>query len=379
MIDAEQYLAEVERLADLVERDELRLDAVAREPSAHSAATAACVAFRSEVMTANEVAAGRVWIECGYVPDCSQPEQQAWSALLGDVARRAQHLTLERACVKYSPDQPLFVGSPALWRHIRRRAEGGGLDRELIDDRAVSPVFNEIYRMPSGHATLSPQLPAAIPDWCRRTFPDAPRYLRLDPMRFSIDEPMGMMRKAATVPADPKWMSRLALFPRTSTYARYELLDVPLADDRNQSLEYRLHGLRRLEVHALRRQADYLSMMIEELPAADASNGLMVGYGIHLDTRAVFGTPIGEARLQHLDLALNVYTNEDRARREVDSIQDGRVQDATYRTHLYRIEDIPFAALFSIAPMFFRSQVLVADWFRDLGFARSADHIGSGG
>lgn len=378
MIDAEQYLVEVERLADLVEREKIRLEALAREPLTHSAVTAECVAFRRAVMTADDIAAGRVWLECGYVPDLPRSEQQAWAALIGDVCRRSQHLALERVCARYSPEQPLFLGAPTLWQHIRQRGEGGTLDLELIGDRAVTCVCNEIYQTSGGYSMLPPQLPAAIPTWCRKAFPDAPRYLRLDPSRFSIAEPMGMLRKAAIVPADPKWMSRLALFPRTSTYARYELLDAPLADNPDQFREYHLEGLRRLEVHAQRRQVDYLSMMIEELPDADASNGLMVSYGLHLDTRAVSGTPINEVKLQHLDLALNVYTERERARRAADSLQDGKVWDATYRTHLYRIEDIPFAAVFSIAPMFFRSQILVAEWFRDLGFERSVDLIRAG-
>lgn len=378
MIDAEQYLLEIERLANLVERDQIRLEAVAFEPLAHSAVTSNCVAFRRAVMTTDDIVACRAWLECGYVPDLPFPEQQAWAALIGDVSLRVQHLSLERVCVRYSPEQPLFLGAPALWRHIRRRGEGGTLDHELIDDRAVSCVYNEVYQVPGGHSTTPLQLPAAIPAWARKSFPKAPRYLRLNPLHFSVGEPSGLMRKAATVPADPKWMSRLALFPRARSYARYELLDAPLKDNPEQYREYHLGGLRRLEVHAIRREADYLSMMIEELPAADAPHGLMVGYGLHLDTRAVCGTPIGEARLQHLDLALNVYTGRDRDLRAADSLQEGRAWDATYRTHLYRIEDIPFAALFSIAPMFFRSQVLIAEWFQDLGFERSPDLIRAG-
>ena len=93
---------------------------------------------------------------------------------------------------------------------------------------------------------------------------------------------------------------------------------------------------------------------------------LMVGRCIHLDTHAVIGTPMADARLHHLDLALNVYQGSDRAARMSDSLQDGKVRDATFRTHLMRVEDVPFPALFGFAEMFLRSRVLLGEWMADV-------------
>ena len=50
-----------------------------------------------------------------------------------------------------------------------------------------------------------------------------------------------------------------------------------------------------------------------------------------------------------------------------DSLQSGKVRDATYRTHLLRVEDVPFPALFGFAEMFLKSQCLLAEWRSDLG------------
>lgn len=110
--------------------------------------------------------------------------------------------------------------------------------------------------------------------------------------------------------------------------------------------------------------------MIEELPRSDDPNGLMVARCIHLDTRDPAGTPLKDVKLQHLDLAINVYFNDDRTKRFEGSLQNGKVQDATFRTHLFRIEDTPFASLFDYCEMFLRSRVLLSEWLNEL-FAES--------
>ncbi len=368
MIDAEGYLAEVEHQAGQLDREFVRYEGLARELCETSTVAVACVAFRQAVMTPGDTAEAMTLVKCGYMPDLPLDQQLAWSAFIGDIIKRSQHLDLERLCQRYTPEQPLFLGAPSLFSHIRRRSQTRAPDFELIDDKAVACVDrSEVYRVAGGFSKTSPHLSNEIANWARRQFPEAPRFLRLDPYQFYAEEPPRLLLKAAFVPADPHWMSRLTLFPNTKTYARYELQDGPLSDGRDPNIDYQLHGLRRIEMFAQRRAPDYLSMMIEELPQEDAANGLMVGRCIHLDTRAIAGTPIAQARLQHLDLAINVYTGEDRALRAADSLQEGKVRDATYRTHLYRIEDIPFAALFALAPMFLRSQVLVGEWLQGLG------------
>jgi hypothetical protein len=53
-----------------------------------------------------------------------------------------------------------------------------------------------------------------------------------------------------------------------------------------------------------------------------------------------------------------------------NTLQHGKAQDATYRTHLYRIEDVPFPALFVFAALFLRSKTLLGEWLDDLGLPR---------
>lgn len=106
-------------------------------------------------------------------------------------------------------------------------------------------------------------------------------------------------------------------------------------------------------------------MMIEELSQID-THGLLFGRCIHLDTDSKFGTPFEFAQLNHLDLAINIYEGEAANKRLGDNLAAGNVTtDASYRTHLLRIEGIPFKGLFGFVIAFFRSQTLISEWFED--------------
>jgi hypothetical protein len=363
MIDLEAYLAAVDGFAAQMDRQHQGFELFVAGLKGTSALAEDCVTFRAGVMTSEDTAEAGPLLETGFFPDPDVGRRLAWWAFCFEIVRREENLALERVCQPYAPDQPLFVGAPALLARIRRRETTGAPDFELIDDAAVTCVSrSEVYVAGPCFTKLAPSLPARIPVWARETFPKAPRFLRLDPSQFHQTQPMMLLQEAAMVPANPNWMATLALFPETSTFAHYELLDAPFRENPTQFRDYHLRHIRRLEVRAQRREADYLSMLIEELPRADDKNGLMVGRCIHLDTRAVAGTPIAEVRLQHLDLAINVYTGADRARRLDNSLQHGKTQDATYRTHLYRIEDVPFPALFGFAELFLKSRSLLGEW-----------------
>lgn len=362
-MDIDTYLAEVDRLAAEADARSLELARLIEGLKGASPVAEACVDFRGEVATEAERDGVEPYLQIGFFADADPERRKAWWLFYFDIGRTLAVLGLRRACAPYAREQPLFVGASELFEAVRRREGTGSPDLELLDDRAVSCVHgSDVYEVGSGFGRLAQMLKPQIANWARDQFPQAPRFLRLDPWEFHHAQPPMVLLEAALTPADPKWLSTLALFPRTQTYAAYVLQDADPKTDPDQFIDYRLQGVRRLEVTAQRREADYLSMMLEELPRDDNDNGLMVGRCIHLDTRARPGTPMRDARLQHLDLAINVYLGADRAARMADSLQDGKVRDATFRTHLLRVEDVPFPALFGFAQMFFASQILFREW-----------------
>ena len=106
-------------------------------------------------------------------------------------------------------------------------------------------------------------------------------------------------------------------------------------------------------------------MMIEELTDID-QNGLMYGRCIHLDSDAPVGTDFDNVILNHLDLAINIYEGNDAKQRLNDNLAGGNVTtDASFRTHLLRIEKIPFKALFDFVTIFFKSEILTNEWIDD--------------
>jgi hypothetical protein len=364
-MDFDNYYSALDSFADEIDENELLDDPLLylHRLKGSGGLADACAEFRAQMLTDSEIENVSPWFQIGYFPDRDERLRAAWWVLYQEVIYTFERRSLRRECARYQSDQPLFKGAPKLFSAIRRRAENDSPDYELIDDGAVESINeSEVYQVEDGFAKLTTYLPASIPAWAREAFARAPRYLRLNPYRYYDTKPLQKLEEVAIVPANPHWMATVALFPNHKQFACYQLENCDPKDDMAQARDYQLRHVRRLEISAQRRQGGHLSMMIEELCRDDDPNGVMVGRCIHLDTHAVVGTPMRDVQLDHLDLAINAYENADRDRRMKDSLQNGKVVDATFRTHLYRIEKIPFTELFGFAERFLRSRVLLREW-----------------
>jgi len=154
-------------------------------------------------------------------------------------------------------------------------------------------------------------------------------------------------------------------YNRTKEGASYILDDCSPKENLQQYWELHIKKIKRLEVIAKRSNNGNLSMMIEEITDID-SHGLLFGRCIHLDTDSKFGTDFENSILNHLDLAINIYEDEAAKKRLDDNLASGQVTtDASYRTHLLRVEKIPFKALFGFVVSFFKSQTLINEWLED--------------
>lgn len=128
--------------------------------------------------------------------------------------------------------------------------------------------------------------------------------------------------------------------------------------------------MRKLQTVVSRKAEDYISMMIEELSEYDnpvsSSQKYVIGRMIHLDSNAKVGTPFDNAKLMHLDLAYNLYKDNDADVRMRQRLSKGtKIQDATVRTHILRVEGIPFKAVLKFAQSFFQSQYLTDEWIKN--------------
>lgn len=108
-------------------------------------------------------------------------------------------------------------------------------------------------------------------------------------------------------------------------------------------------------------------MMIEELTEqkniVSPTEKYIVSRMIHLDTDATIGSSFHDSKLNHLDLAINIYTGNNAENRLSENLAYGeKVTDASFRTHLLRVENTNFSDLFAFAYSFFKSKTLVDEW-----------------
>lgn len=105
-------------------------------------------------------------------------------------------------------------------------------------------------------------------------------------------------------------------------------------------------------------------MMMEELIVqkniVSPSERYIVSRMIHLDTDAAIGNSFHDSTLNHLDLVINIYTEDNAENRLLENLANGEmVTDASFRTHLLRVENINFSDLFVFAYSFLNLKLLL--------------------
>lgn len=187
---------------------------------------------------------------------------------------------------------------------------------------------------------------------------------------YKIDQTQSYIEKGVLRPINPKYINNFRL-QKGYTGGLY---DFSYMNDKLKHNEIYVRSFsicqttlvnsQGLEVIVIERKND-MSMMIEELVINRTENHL-VGYCIHLDILNALGKNLTKMKINHIDLAINIYEGQDMLRRVDEKLCDGKkTTDATYRTHLLRIENIPFLDMIKIASMFLQSQCLVMDWIDD--------------
>jgi len=366
-MNIEQYFSNVETMAMKSLESAISPQDLIMSPGDQSALINDSIECRASLLTPQEENELSGYLIIGYFSERTRHQRLAAFAFCFDVQRTADLLSIRSQCEQYSKEQKLFVGAPGLFDRIRTRQSNGRPDLELIELSAVKSISGtELYKVSNGFAKLSPYLSPGIVKWAQDNHPLSPKFIRLDPHEHYQVQPDLLLCEATLVPANPRWLANIDLPIGKKEFSAYSLLDRPIADAPAEFWEFHVRKLRKLEVHAKRKKHDYLSMMIEELTAPDEAQGFMCARCIHLDTSDPVGTPLHKVKIDHLDLALNVYCGTDRAKRFEKTLQKGKAQDATFRTHLFRIENMPFPALFTFCEMFLNSRLLLSEWLNEL-------------
>lgn len=365
-MEIDEYFEKLAYLAKIAKEANVAVHELVENPGSHAALVAPSLAFRESILTSEDENGLSGYLATGFFADRTRRERLAAFAMTFEIEHEWKRREVKRLCERYDRGQRLFQSVPGLFDKIRRRASGSQ-DFELIEVSAVGSVSgSEIYRAGNGFTKLCPYLSPGIVNWAQNEWPTAPAFVRLDAGYYSATQPLQLLAEATLVPANPRWLEDFSLRKGMNDFAAYHLLNRPPSEGHAEYWDYHVKNVRRLEVRVERREDDYLTMIIEELPRPDDPSGLMIARCIHLDTRDPAFTPLGQVEMQHLDLAINVYEGEDREKRFAQSLQNGKVQDASFRTHLFRIERTPFVSLFSFCGMFLKSKVLLSEWLNEL-------------
>lgn len=316
------------------------------------------IEFRKQFVTSKELDEIRGYLEIGFFNEFKGVERVTCFVICFEAEEIATKKSWRQRCEVYNASHPLFQKAPHLLEHV--------LNGDLIDTTVIQQRNDcEILEFEGGFTYLDSTINPLIVSWAFDNFKNKKIYIRAHPYKVFTKEPMQFVFESILMPANPNWWKKLTVHNRMKEGASYLLDECTPKEDLRQYWEYRVKNIRRLEVIAKRNNSGNLSMMIEELTDIDR-NGLMFGRCIHLDTDAKYGTPFEESILNHIDLAINIYEGSEAVKRKNDNLAFGNVTtDASYRTHLIRVEEIPFKSVFGFVISFFKSQTLINEWFQD--------------
>lgn len=266
---------------------------------------------------------------------------------------------------KYTGEEPIFANK-ALRDSIC-------YDNELINYNVIKREQNtNISKIGRQYVRLDSRISLSFFHWLEDCFKKSSKAVRVDSSEIFNSMPTQMVLECLIQPPKRDWWSTLEIYNGQSAGSSFILLGDDIKTNYQDFYDFNVLGIRKLQVSVRRQNASQrnggnLQMMIEELTkiyeTTDRSNSYMIGRMIHLDTDAKTGTSFKDAVLNHIDLAENLYVGEAAYIRDSQDLsKDHHIVDAIPRTHLLRVNNIPFESVFKFAYAFFKSKQLVDEW-----------------
>ncbi|WP_418639540.1 hypothetical protein [Winogradskyella sp.] len=301
----------------------------------------------------------------GFFNGVTDDEKLACYCIVDDITSNLTYLDFEKRFEQYNKEHAIFNNVPNLWDEIRK-SEGGKLDLELIKLSSLERINkSEVVTYENKYFKFDYALNPNIVDWSETNFDSNSIYVRLDPHEYHEEQPVQRFFESILQPANPDWWKELNIRHRGHEGSAYLLDDCDPRENLEQYWEKHIKRVVRLEIKANRGPDGLLSMLLEEITSID-NNGLMINRVIHMDTDAPYGTRFNETTLKHLDIAVYVYKDHNAQKRMNTNINKGiRSDDADYKCHLLRIDNIPFKSVFGISYLFLKSKTLLFEWLKD--------------
>jgi len=275
-----------------------------------------------------------------------------------DLEREIDLKRLKRSCEPYERTQPLFQKIPELGPLVCR---SGKRSPDLLDARSFNwDSSGQIVDFRKTKARLHSYLRPELAEWVRSEFSNAPYYFRLHPYDVSPDlKPL--LLEVIQRPNNPNWWKKLELWPKQRDVGVYATEDCSPSDNLQQYWDYHVRKIGRLEVHFRRDSSGLLSGLIEEI-TRPTTDKYIIGRCLHVTSESTVGTDWDAATATHIDGAINVYVDNKEERWKC-TLESGKVCDASFRTHLFRIEKVPLKTVLPLSLLFYRSNYLLNEWF----------------
>lgn len=326
--------------------------------------TLEAIAYWKERLTQNEINKIK-WYGDTFLTSINEEQKDITSALIADLNYRQRLRFLENSLERYSTSQPLFESNQELFSQT--------LNNELIPSTQFQKVFlKNVVRLSDGkYAYIDESLePSLLQQLEERGLA---YYVRVNPNYIYETHPPILIKEAAWRKPSPKWHNAIGIKPnKNDGFSYYIPEDVDLKTHPYEYIDRYFLNILRLEGEYKRKRDGYFSMMVEELKEVShpfLEEFYIIGRMIHLDS-IEDGEDGLNAKLKHIDLAVNIYTGDDAINRVNERLENGgKIVDATYRSHILRLND---ALLSDIIPFstFFESKCLQDEWIKDM-FTRS--------
>lgn len=313
--------------------------------------------YKKEVMTNKEKELAAAYLPLGFFSNYKEDERIACFSMVLDAEYERDLNRQIKECTPYSGDESIFKEDELRGRRNQDLIEG------MVGERGYG---SNIFRYGDKWGYYDGRIPLQIYDWLEDCFKDNKKRIRVAPDGLYDSKPPQMVVECQIFPAHWQWWKTLKVYKGTSTGSSYILMgNDPHAH--GDFHDYNVLKVRGLQEIVKRYNSGNLRMTLEELSLfehpTDSSKKYVIGRMIHLDTDAQVGTPFENAALNHIDLAYNLYIDHEADKRLSQELRDGdTVQNATHRTHVLRIEKIPFESIFKLAHSFFKSRTLTDEW-----------------
>lgn len=322
--------------------------------------TLEALSYWEERLTQKEIAKVK-WYGDTFLTDITKELRDITSALIADLNYHQRLKYLENSLEKYSISQPLFKSNQALFSQT--------LNDELIPSTQFQKMLlKNILRLANGQyayvdESLEPPLLQQLEDR------GLTYYVRVNPNYIYETNPPILIKEAAWRTPSPKWQNAIGIKPNQKDgFSYYIPEDVDRDTHPYEYMDrYFLHILR-LEGEYKRERDGYFSMMVEELkeekhPFLDEY--YIVGRMIHLDSYED-GEKGLNAKLKHIDLAINLYTEDAALDRINERLENkGKEVKATYRSHILRLNNTQLSDIIAFST-FFESKCLQEEWIKDM-------------